>query len=381
MTSFLPNLIFNSAFTFSTSAISTAFSAFTFSASAISTAVSAFSGATPALVFGLSSPIKNLMPFGLADSHYLYFFLGLLGLWLGSELITKSATKIAKRMGLSETFIGLTILAIGTDFPEIMVAMTGAVDQLHGAETTGLVVGNIMGSVLSQISLILGLSGLFKVLRVRKEEVMKNGLVLIGATLMVLLLALDGFLSQVDGLILVAFYLAYFFSLQSKTGFSIIKGKVRRFTGNGMMLSLLKLGLGLLILAQASHWVVASGEAIATELGVSQMIVGVLLIGFGTSLPELVVSLSAILKGSTGLSVGNLIGSNLIDLLIALGGSAMIGGWQIDRRIATFDLAYLLLTSVIVVLFLMTRRKLDRKESLLVVSLYGVYVSLKILGF
>ena len=126
---------------------------------------------------------------------------------------------------------------------------------------------------------------------------------------------------------------------------------------------------------------VENGANIATELGVSQMIVGVILIGLGTSLPELVVSISALIKGANGLSVGNLIGSNLIDIAIALGGSAMISGWQIERSIATFDLAYLLFTSVVVVLFLLTKGTLERKESFLIMSLYIIYISLKALGF
>ena len=310
----------------------------------------------------------------------LFVFLGILGLWLGSELITTGATKIARRFGLSETFIGLTILAIGTDFPEIMVAMTGAVDQLHGEEMTGLVVGNIVGSNMSQISLVLGIAGLLKVFKMKKNEVMHNGMMLIASTLTLLLLSLDGRLSRVDGLILVSFYVAYFFSLKQKSGLSIVKGKIKRFKGNNFK-SFLKIVIGLVILAQASHWVVENAATIATQLGVSQMIVGVILIGLGTSLPELVVSISALTKGANGLSVGNLIGSNLIDISIALGGSAIIGGWQIERSIATFDLAYLLFTSVVVVLFLLTKESLERKESFLILSLYLVYVSLKGLGF
>lgn len=316
--------------------------------------------------------------------HSLMFFLGLIGLWLGSELITNSATVIAKRMGLSETFIGLTILALGTDFPEIMVAVTGAVEQLGGVDTAGLVVGNVVGSSMSQIALVMGLSGLLKVFKMRKKEVVRNGLMLVVTTLMLFILGLDGLISRTDGLILVVFYLAYFFSLQKKSTLSRIKGKIRRMklkiSGHSFK-PLVKLGLGLLIIVIASEWVIDHGTDIASILGVSQMIVGVIMIGLGTSLPELVVSISAVFKGANGLSIGNLIGSNLVDITIALGGSAMIGGWQVSRSIATFDLAYLLFTSVVVVLFLLTKRTLERKESFIMVSLYGVYVSLKILGY
>jgi cation:H+ antiporter len=312
--------------------------------------------------------------------HALLFFIGLIGLWLGSELITNSATVIARKMGLSETFIGLTILSIGTDFPEIMVAITGAIEQSQGLDTAGLVVGNVVGSTMSQISLVLGLSGLLQVFTMKRKQAVKNGLMLIITTLMLFLLGLDGDLSQTDGLILVIFYLVYFASLQRKTKLSFFKGKLRSFKARSVI-PLLKLGAGLVTIAIASEWVVDHGVELAQLLGISQMIVGVVLIGLGTSLPELVVSISAVVKGSNGLSIGNLIGSNLIDICLALGGSALIGGWQLPRSVATFDLAYLLFTSVIVVLFLLTRETLEKRESALILGLYGVYLSLKIIGF
>jgi cation:H+ antiporter len=313
-------------------------------------------------------------------NHLLFFFVGLIGLWLGSELITNSAQYIAQRMGLSETFIGLTILAVGTDFPEIIIAFNGAIEQTQGADTTGLVIGNIIGSNMSQIALVLGISGLLRVFKMKKKRVIKNGLVLVVSTLMLFLLALDGDLSQADGLILVLIYVIYFLSLQRTTKFSILKGKIKRFKAKSL-LPVMKLVLGLFVLAQASELVLHHGTEISKILGVSQMIIGVILIGLGTSLPELIVSINAVIKGSNGLSIGNLIGSNLIDISLALGGSAMIGGWKIERSVATFDLAYLLFTSVIVVLFLLTKESLERKESFLMLCLYSVYVSLKVLGF
>ncbi len=310
----------------------------------------------------------------------LFFILGLGGLWVGSELITEAATKLAKRIGLSETFIGLTVLAIGTDFPEIMVAITGAINQLHGHESTGLVVGNIVGSNMGQIALVLGIAGLLKTFKMEKDEVMKNGLALVASATLLFLMAMDGYISRTDGLMLLGVYGFYFMSLRKSTKISKFKGKVRRFHKDSV-LTMLKLIAGLVVIFFASEAVVHNGTAIAEALNLSQMIVGVVFIGLGTSLPELVVSLSAVIKGSNGLSIGNLIGSNLIDVSIALGGSAVISGWHVDRSIATFDLAYLLFTSVVVVLFLFTKETLEKKESALMLALYVVYLSLKLLGF
>ncbi len=316
-------------------------------------------------------------------NHLLLLLLGLLGLWLGSELITVGASKIAKKMGLSETFIGLTVLAIGTDFPEIVVAFTGAGEKLQGHDTTGLVIGNIVGSTMSQISLVLGFAGLLKVFKMKKQDTMRNGLTLVIVTLLLFLLSLDGLISQIDGAILLSVYLVYFFSLQKTNQLGFFRKKLTSHRKKKINLGwpLAKLIIGLIIVAQASHVVVDNGVTIAHSLGVSQLLVGVLLIGIGTSLPELIVSLSAVLKGANGLSIGNLIGSNLIDVCLALGGSAMVGGWSIQRHIATFDLAYLLFTTVIVVLFLLTKQTLERKESSLILSLYVVYAVLKVIGF
>ncbi len=313
-------------------------------------------------------------------NHLFLLFVGLVGLWFGSELLTNSAQKIARKIGLSETFIGLTVLAFGTGFPEIIIGINGALDKLAGHDTTGLVIGNVIGSNMIQISLVLGLSGLLKIFKMKKEVVIKNGIVLVASTLCLFLLALDGTLSRADGLILIMFYLVYFFSLQRKTKISIVKGKFRSLKARSF-LPVIKIIVGLLILSQASEWVIDHGTEISDALGLSQMIVGAFLIALGTSLPELAVSINAIVKGSEGLSIGNLIGSNIINVAVTLGLSSVISGWEIQRSVANFDLAYLLFTSVIVVLFLLTKETLERKESFLILCLYAVYLSLKVLGF
>jgi len=309
-----------------------------------------------------------------------FFGVGLVGLWIGAELIVRGAMKISKRLGLSETFIGLTMLAIGTDFPEIMVALTGAIDQLNGKETADLIVGNILGSTMSQIALVLGIAGTMKVLKLNKKEILQNGLMVILATCLFFILSLDGMISRGDGLIFVVVYIFYFLTLNKTSKIAQLKNKFRKKKGNPIF-PLAQLAIGLIVISEASHLVLDNGINIASDLGISQMLVGIILIGVGTSLPELVVSIKAVMSGSNGLSVGNLIGSNIIDILIALGGSALIGGWRIDRSVAMFDIPFLLLTTVIVVLFLLTKQTLERKESFLLLGMYGVYLMLKLTGW
>lgn len=310
----------------------------------------------------------------------LYFLLGLVGLWLGAELITRSAQKISRMLGLSETFVGLTILAFGTDFPEIMIAVTGAIEKNKGVPTDGIVVGNILGSTMAQISLVLGLAGFLKILKIKKRETIHNGIALIISTVLFFFLALDGTISKGDGLIFLVFYLFYFLTLRRQTKLDKIKKRLRR-KKQKPLIPTVQLVCGLLVIGQASHMVLNNGIKMAELFGVSQLMIGIILVGIGTSLPELVVSITAVLKGSVGLSVGNLIGSNIVDVLVALGTSSFISGWSVERSIVFFDIPYLMFTCVVVVLFLFTKEKLERKESILIFSLYVIYIALKFNGW
>lgn len=320
---------------------------------------------------------------------YVLFAVGLIGLWAGAEAVTRSSLGIARKLKLSETFIGLTILALGTDLPEIIVSVTGAIEQKAGLETSGLVIGNIVGSTMGQIGLVLGLAGVLKVLEINKQEIVTNGSIMMTSALAFWLFSQDGMLSQTDGLFMLIGFVVYLLILgtnerklarlsekhQSK------KRIFHKQAGQSMWRYSLELVAGLVAIAATSHLVITQGLLIAEMLNISQVLVGIIMIGVGTSLPELVVSINAIMKGSSGLSVGNLIGSNIIDILLALGLSATIGGWQVPLRITVFDLPFLMVTSVIIILFLLTRKKLERKESLLILALYWGYILLKLQGF
>lgn len=317
-------------------------------------------------------------------NHLILFLLGLVGLWLGAELITRGSLKIALNMGISQSFVGLTILALGTDFPEIMVGITGGIEKrFHGIDASGIILGNIIGSNMAVSALILGLIGLFGAIKVKRQEIWVQGLMVIASTILFWVLIQDGRVSQRDGMIFILFYLLYFVFLKFYQRLALsekIKNKVRRRRKFSWW-SLAQLISGLMLIAGASHLVVSDGTDLAVQLGMSQLMLGIILVGVGTSLPELVVSVNAAMKGANDLSIGNLMGSNIINILLALGGSALITDWNVDHKIISFDLPYLLLTVVIVTLFLLTKQKLERKESLLILGLYVVYVSLKVGGF
>lgn len=309
-----------------------------------------------------------------------FIFLGLLGLWLGSNLIIKGAIKLSHSLGLSQTFIGLTVVALGTSFPEIMVALTAASQYLEGQRTADIVLGNIIGSSMMQISFILGLAGLLKVMKFAKKQIFHNGLMLVLAAFLLLLVSMDGQISRADGVVFLLCYIIYLVTLKKQTLISKIKAKVEKNHFHSI-LAIVQLFIGLFILSESGQLVVTNSLKIAEELGVSQLMIGIILLGLGTSLPELVVSITAVIHGSNGLSVGNLLGSLIVNIFVALGLSSVIANWQLTSNVVQFDMPYLLLTCVIVVLFLLTRKTLERKESLLLIALYAVFIALKFLGW
>ena len=312
-------------------------------------------------------------------NEIIFFVLGLIGLWIGSEFITRGSLGLSRKFGLSESFIGMVILSLGTDLPEIVVSVTGAIEKNHGIDTSGIVVGNVIGSNLGQMVLTLGLVGFVGgTIKISKKEGWYQGISLILSTLLFLVLATDGLISKQDGWILLLGYLVYFLfiSKSSKTMGKKTKKKKHNF---GKLLALLITGL--IIIFQSSTWVITTGVDLAIQFGINQIVIGAILLGIGTSLPELVVSMNALSKGAKNLAISNLVGSNVVDILLALGLGATISSWKVDRHVALFDLPFLLFTMVIVVLFMLSRRKLERKESLLMIALYVVYVSLKLIGW
>ena len=142
-----------------------------------------------------------------------YLVIGLTGLWLASEITIRGALDISDRFKISRGFVGLTILAVGTDVPELFVSIVGAINRLRGVETSGLIIGQIVGSSFSQIGLMMGMAGLFGAFILTKREIIRDGMTLMVSAVLLVLLGMDGEFSRVDGALLLIFYLFYFLTL------------------------------------------------------------------------------------------------------------------------------------------------------------------------
>jgi cation:H+ antiporter len=304
------------------------------------------------------------------------FLLGLAGLWGGTLLTVQGAVAVSDRHGLSHGFVGLTILAIGTDLPELLVSISGSVQQLRGIETSGVIVGNATGSAMAQGSLVLGVAGLFGYLGIAPRMVRRDGLTLMLAIALTTVLCWDGAVGRVEGVALVVAYLMYFVALvQAEHGHANGEGASGEPAGRSPALLL---SVGLLTVMLSAHVVVTQGITLAASWGISQTVVGALLIALGTSLPELALSVGAAVRGHASMSVGNVIGSNIFDLLVPVGVAAAVHPLIVAESTTRFDMPALALGTVALLVFLTRKRGLQRSEAIALVALYVGYAALRL---
>ncbi|MBD3304313.1 hypothetical protein GF343_04140 [Candidatus Woesearchaeota archaeon] len=307
----------------------------------------------------------------------LYLILGLAVLWLGSELTTRGAITIAKKLRISHMFIGLTVLAIGSDLPELFINVTAALQKLQGIDTSGLITGETVGTVISQTTIILGIIGLFGTVIISKREFLRDGLIMVGAAAVYLLMGLDGQISAMDGMIMVIIYAFYFMTVTREEK---ITQKIRNNKGFGKMIwATVSLIAGFIFLIYGAKVTVDNAVALASIWGLSQTFIGLLIVGFGTSLPELTICANAVMKKAGSLSIGNLIGSNIFDILFTLGlSSAIAKGFTVNDVLIEFDIPIMIGVSVLAVFLLRTKMKLEKREAVTLMLVYIAYVLAKL---
>lgn len=303
--------------------------------------------------------------------NFLFLISGLAGLWLGAELTVRGSLDIARHLKLSPLFVGLAIVALGTDLPELFVDISAALDRLRGIETSDIIIGETLGTCMSQIGLVLGIAGLLVSLQVTKKILLRDGLVLIGSVLVFFLLSWNGILSRTDGVILVLFYVVYLvFLYKDERLFS----KIKRRPSLHLLWSALSLVGGIALLILASDSTIDNAVALSEDFGIAQSFVGIMIVGLGTSLPELASALAGIRKKAGSLVVGLLIGSNIYDVLFTLGIGSTISGFLVNKSLLYFDIPALFFLSVIVVLLFRQDYRLKKWEAGFLICFFGIYV-------
>ena len=285
----------------------------------------------------------------------------------GADRLTEGASALARRMNVPEIIIGLTIVAAGTSAPEMFVSLVSALK-----DTPDLAVGNVVGSNTMNAMLIVGCAAMVAPMTISRPTVKKDIPFSVGASVLLILLALDQFLGRIDGIIL----LVGFGAFMTYTLMQAKKGQVEAVTDGKQLnpwLSVLYLVVGLAMLVAGSNLFVDSASSVAYALGISEGVVGLTVVAGGTSLPELATSVVAARKGQSAIAIGNVIGSNVFNILMILGLTATISPLQI-QGITTLDMAVMLLSVALVWLFSFTRFTVERWEGALLVGGYGVYL-------
>jgi cation:H+ antiporter len=318
-------------------------------------------------------------------THALFFVLGLGALVLGAEALVRGASKIALSLGISPLVVGLTIVAMGTSSPEIAVSV-GAV--LNGS--SDIAVGNVVGSNIFNVLFILGLSAVITPLVVHSQIIRQEVPIMIGASVLLAVMILDGGLSRWESAFLLALLVAYvaFLVRQSRAESAQVRdeyaGGVQRpgawDSHWAAQVLLIAIGLGLLVLG--SNWLVDSAVAFARALGVSDLVIGLTIIAAGTSMPEVATSVMAAVRGERDIAVGNVIGSNTFNILGCLGISGVVSGsgLGIAPAVLNFDVWVMIAVALASLPVFLLGRQIGRRRGLLFLAYYVAYVAYLILG-
>ncbi|NHE55306.1 calcium/sodium antiporter [Cyclobacterium plantarum] len=269
---------------------------------------------------------------------YLLLILGLVVLLLGGKFLVDGASAIAARLGLSPGLIGLTVVAFGTSAPELLVSITAA---LQGS--SDIAIGNVVGSNISNITLVLGISVVIFPIYIQKSTLKLDYPFTVISSLMFYVFAFNGSISLVEGIILLICFVAlniYFFKTIERVEFS--EEDAAKMKKQPVGLAILQLIGGAAGLYFGSDLVVGNGTSIAQALGVSERIIGVTIIAIGTSLPELVTSVLAALKKETELALGNILGSNIMNVFSIIGFTALIKPIGVDSAFINSDFIWML---------------------------------------
>jgi len=307
-----------------------------------------------------------------------FFVAGALLLIAGAELLVRGSSRLAAAIGVSPLVIGLTVVAFGTSSPELAVSMQASVSG-----EPDIALGNVVGSNVFNVLLILGLSALIAPLIVAQRLVRLDVPLMIGVSVLLLVLALDGRISRFDGLLLTGGIVAYclFAIRQSLKESPAVRAEYEKEFGQGaprtsqrlLNVLLVVIGLGMLLLG--SRWLLSGAVAIAEALGVSKLVIGLTIIAAGTSLPEVATSVIASIRGERDIAVGNVVGSNLFNVLAIVGLSSVVAadGIRVAPAALRFDIPVMIAVSAACLPIFFTGYRIARWEGFLFLAYYAGY--------
>ena len=309
----------------------------------------------------------------------LLFIVGLAFLILGAEVLVRGASKIATAFGISPLIIGLTVVAIGTSSPELAISINGVMSG-----QADIALGNVIGSNIFNILFILGLSALIVPLYVSQQLIRFDVPLMIGLSAAVLLIRLDQTVNRFDGLLLVAGLIIYIailvvLSIQKRSkeneSDQQVPEDVTTRNNFNWFANIMYVVAGLALLVLGSQWFVKSAVSFAGYLGVSELIIGLTIVAAGTSMPEVVTSVVAAIRKERDIAVGNIIGSNIFNILGVLGISSLLApsGIPVSEAVIGFDIPLMIAVAIACLPIFFTGGTISRWEGALFLSYYIAY--------
>jgi len=305
------------------------------------------------------------------------FFLGVFGVYIGAELFVKGSSNFSRDLGIRPIIIGLTVVAFGTSAPELAVSLTAAV---KGSDKISI--GNIIGSNIANLGLVLGITAIVFPLRVERIIMKKELPLMIGISCVFYFMAMDKRIGVIDGVILftgIVLYISYqIYNILSSnySGDSSSRIKIEDLIKNKKTLlrNIVFIALGLGSLLAGSQWLVKSAIFIAGRLGIGEMVIGLTVVALGTSIPEMATSVVSAFRKETDICMGNIIGSNIFNILLVIGSVALIKPLTITQETLFFELPAMLLFSIALIPMIRGNLAVNRIEGCLLVSGYLIFI-------
>lgn len=295
---------------------------------------------------------------------------------VGGDYLVRGSSSIALRLHLSPLVVGLTIVAFGTSAPEMLISIKSA---LKGSPDIAM--GNVVGSNICNLALVLGLTAVINPVKVQTNSIRFDWPMTMGASILLYLVVRDGSMVGVEGILFLVLIMSYLFFIihksRKETKANIIaqeKDEVPEMPSSQIWKDIAFIFIGCVGLYFGSEWFVNSAKDLALSFGVEERVVGLTVVAIGTSLPELVTAAVASYKGQTDLALGNLMGSNIFNILLILGVTSTICEIPVHIDILNKDLIWMLLVTLMILPLMIMRREVGRVDGLILLIVYAFYL-------
>ncbi|HPN93796.1 MAG TPA: calcium/sodium antiporter [bacterium] len=302
-----------------------------------------------------------------------YLAAGLAVIYFGAEFLVRGLKNLALAMGIRPMIVGLTVVAFGTSMPEFFVSFTSALKN-----SSSIAVGNIVGSNICNIGLILGMAALVRPLSVNSGMLKREMPIMLGASLLFWALIADGSVGRFDGALLMAGIVLFTFQQIQSARKEIAAGKndggEEAAPENSKLKNLLFALGGIAGLVVGANLMITGAISLALKIGVSELVVGLSIVAFGTSLPELATSMVAAARKESDISIGNVVGSNIFNILFILGLTALVSPIPVEASVISTQTPAMLAFSVVLLPFMIFKRDINRLEGFILLAAYIAYV-------